>query len=173
MSQVQIPRKIRKGPAPAILWLAFAAVLLSHLLLLTACDAGSDPVAAADKDRKAQSETAGVLRYEKESLPAITLPRGTNIFIRMLQSLHSSTASPGEEFQAEIAAPVDTAGMVVFPSGTRVKGRVIDAHPSGRLKDPGYLRLTLDSIQAPGGQWISVHTSAISAARFATLGFGF
>lgn len=92
-----------------------------------------------------------------------TVPKGTVLSVRLLQSISSRTARPGDEFDAELAAPVAVEGKTVFPKGARVRGRVVSARESGRLQDPGFLKLALDAIQTTDGKWVNLETSDISA----------
>jgi hypothetical protein len=114
----------------------------------------ADPGAPAKKD-------SGLL---SRILPSpVTMPGGTTVSVRLLQSISSRSAKAGDEFDAELAAPVIADGKTLFPKSTRVRGRVVSAKESGRLQDPGYLRLTLDAIQTESGKWVNVETSSISA----------
>jgi hypothetical protein len=92
----------------------------------------------------------------------ITLPAGKLIQVRLLQNLNSRSADPGQSFEAELATPLASAGNTVFPQGSLVRGRVVDARPSGRLQKPGYLSLTLDSIRMNDGKWVAIQTSHVS-----------
>ena len=93
----------------------------------------------------------------------VTIPSGTTLSVRLLQTISSRSAKPGEEFDAELAAPIIVEGKTLFPKSARVRGRVVSAQESGRLQDPGYLRLTLAAIQMESGKWVNVETSSISA----------
>lgn len=91
------------------------------------------------------------------------IPSGRPLTVRLLETVSSKTALPGQHFDAELAAPVTVNGKTVLPKGTPLRGRVVSARASGRLKDPGYLRLTLDSLRTPDGRWVPVKTTSISA----------
>jgi len=93
----------------------------------------------------------------------VTVPSGTTLSVRLLHSISSRSAKPGDEFDAELTAPVTINGKTLFPKGARVRGRVVSAKESGRLKDPGFLKLTLDAIQSEDGKWVNLETSNISA----------
>jgi len=93
----------------------------------------------------------------------VTVPSGTTLSVRLLHSISSRSAKPGDEFDAELTAPVTIHGKTLFPKGARVRGRVVSAKESGRLKDPGFLKLTLDAIQTEDGKWVNLETSNISA----------
>jgi outer membrane lipoprotein SlyB len=78
----------------------------------------------------------------------VVLPSGTQIQVRVNDSLSSATAQEGDRFTGVLAAPVIVDGKTIFPEGSNVSGRVIEAAPSGRLSSSGVLKLTLNSIQS-------------------------
>ncbi len=92
----------------------------------------------------------------------LRIPRNTPFHIRLLQSVSSRSASSGEELSAELSAPVEIAGLQAFPKGAHARCRVVSAHPSGRIHNPGYLRLTLESVQDGDGTWVPVSTTSVS-----------
>ena len=51
---------------------------------------------------------------------------------------------------------------VIIPKGANATGRIVAAKSSGRLHDPGYLRLALDSVTV-NGKDVPVQTSSIFA----------
>jgi hypothetical protein len=71
---------------------------------------------------------------------------GTEIKIRMVDSLTSETAKVGDLFHATLEEPVVEAGKQVYPKGADVTGTVAAVHASGRLTDPGSLSLVLNTI---------------------------
>ena len=75
-----------------------------------------------------------------------TVPQGGIIDVKLDQTLASNRNRPGDTFEASVARPVEVDGKVVIPEGTRVTGRVVYAHRSGRLKGVAQLQLTLDSL---------------------------
>ncbi len=91
----------------------------------------------------------------------VTVPEGTNVVVVVNQSLSSATNHAGDRFDASLAAPLVIGGKTVIPKGASVAGEVTAAKDSGRLQDPGYLRLTLRSIQV-GGKDMALETSAVS-----------
>jgi hypothetical protein len=92
--------------------------------------------------------------------PELIVPAGIAIEIRMQSTLSSATASPGEHFEAVLEQPLAINGQTVAPRGTDVTGRVVAVRHSGRLHNPGYLRITLTSLNLQGKQ-TSLHTSSI------------
>jgi hypothetical protein len=90
----------------------------------------------------------------------IAIPAGTSITVRLQESLSSASAIPGERFEAVIDEPVAVGNEVVLPVGTFVSGHVTLARRSGRLRHPGELGLTLDTVTV-GQQQVPLSTSNI------------
>lgn len=142
---------------PALLMLAVAS-------FSAGCGMGSGKSVSADKSTP-EEPVAGAAENPAPAPipPSVTVPSGTNLPVRLLETISSATARPGHEFAAELAVPVVVHDRVIFPGSSRVRGRVVSARESGRLHNPGYLRLTLDAIQAPDGRWINFRTTSVSA----------
>jgi hypothetical protein len=103
------------------------------------------------------------------NLPSI--PAGTNLSVRLLQSINDGAAS-GQRFEAELTAPVFVSGSMAFPRSSRVQGHVRNNVPPAGDRE-GYLQLTLDSIQALDGHWIGIDTTHISVRKRIATGPGF
>jgi hypothetical protein len=79
------------------------------------------------------------------------IPEGTQITVRMIDNLSSETAHEGDTFHATLdQAILDADGRTLYPRDADVDGRVVRAHPSGRLSDPGELELILTAISFGG-----------------------
>ncbi len=85
-----------------------------------------------------------------EAAPAMIIPAGTRIRVRLGQTLDSKHSRAGERFVAYLADPVVFGGRVIVPRGTAFEGRVVEAKPSGRLKGRAYLGVRLDSFRLQG-----------------------
>jgi hypothetical protein len=71
---------------------------------------------------------------------------GTEIKVRMIDSLSSATAKVGDLFHATLDQAVMQDGKQVYAKGADVTGTVAAVHASGRLTDPGSLSLVLNTI---------------------------
>ncbi len=89
------------------------------------------------------------------------IPTGTPITIRLATAVSSATAHPGDTFAATLDEPIVVAGQTVAPRGAPVTGKVVGVKPSGRLQDPGYLRVTL-AVVTVNGKAIPIQSSSIS-----------
>jgi hypothetical protein len=150
---------------------AFLSVLLL-LWFLSGCQKSSTQTKSADQQGAAQQATADetpgqAQKTVSDNLPveptqasnqaipkpsagfspaSIVVPAGTPITVRLQQGLSSSTAAPGQHFEAVLEQPLVSGDRVLVPAGAPVEGHVVAAHRSGRLRHPGKLALTLDSI---------------------------
>jgi len=123
----------------------FALVLLVAVGLAVGCNgAGAQPPAATNADN------AGSPPFSPAQQPALIIPKGTPIYVRLQQSITSRTAQPGQSFSAVLDEPLAIDGKTIAPSGAQVSGRVVAARESGHLHNAGYLRLTLVSITMNG-----------------------
>jgi hypothetical protein len=144
----------------------YLLITLSALLLLAGCGMVSSNPQAATPDPNSSSapfssrveSAVGV----KPDVPAITIPAGTAIGVRLQNSISSASANSGDHFDAVIDEPVVIDGQVIIPKGANATGRIVAAKSSGRLHDPGYLRLALDSVTV-NGKDVPVQTSSIFA----------
>lgn len=130
--------------------LALTSLVLPALAM--GCGAGAQPPVAAD------NETSQHLPFSGNQ--ALVVPKGTFIYVRLEQTISSHTAQPGESFSAVLDEPLVVDGRTVAPQGTKVNGRVIAVHESGRLHNAGYLRLSLSSLLL-NGQEVPLQTSSI------------
>lgn len=139
------------------------AGLLTLALLLIGC--GGEKTTSADDQEEAASQPApqGFLGKLGLGKTTVILPAGTDVPVRLLHSISSRTARSGDEFEAELASPISIEGKTAFARGAAVRGRVVTARASGRLQDPGILKLTLDSVQAEDGKWVDLETTSVSA----------
>ena len=89
-----------------------------------------------------------------------TLPEGTPITIRLLSQVSSAVAHAGDGFAGTLDDPIVMDGQTVVPRGALVAGRVLAAKASGRLHDPGYLRIALVSLTVDGKP-LALETSSL------------
>ncbi|MEO8659334.1 MAG: hypothetical protein ABI693_12740 [Bryobacteraceae bacterium] len=81
------------------------------------------------------------------------IPAGTQIRVRLGQSLDTKTTRSGERFVAHLDQPVVDGDRVIIPRGTAFQGHVVEAKHSGRFKGRAYLAVTLDSFQLHGSTY--------------------
>lgn len=148
---------IRKPYTVILLSLA----LISAAFLLAGCQ-GKSNQAVTEAQLAATNNEAQLADSVSPPPTTIEVPAGTAITIRLLQALSSQTANPGDDFDAEIANPIVVEGNTVIPVHTSIRGRIVDAKQSGRLEDPGYLSVALNSMKTTDGNWLDIKTNIIS-----------
>lgn len=84
----------------------------------------------------------------------ITIPAGTNLAVRVDQTIAVKSARAGDQFTGELVQPIvgDDGGIVV-PKGVRVRGVIDEAHQRGRFKGASVLSLRLTSMQWNGTEY--------------------
>jgi hypothetical protein len=80
----------------------------------------------------------------------ITLPAGTDIPVRITQTLNSATTQTGERFTGVVASDIIVDNLVVLPQGALVTGHVDDAHDAAHFKGSSLLTISLTSIDRRG-----------------------
>ena len=77
---------------------------------------------------------------------SITVPAGTNLLVRMIDSVDSSKNKVGDRFTASLEANLVINGRIVTPRGATVYGRLADARSAGHLAGKSELKLELTDI---------------------------
>jgi hypothetical protein len=144
------------------------AVLGLTLGLILACSKATgvpgDDSASADDSQKApfdrETPTAGI-SPSQALLPTVSrLPEGTPITVRLQTAVSSASSHTGDSFEGALDDPIVIEGQTAVPRGVAVTGKVLAAKASGRLHDPGYLRIALVSLQVDGKP-VAVETSSL------------
>ena len=81
-----------------------------------------------------------------QSRNRVTVPAGTRILIRTIDSLDSSKQKTGYRFTASLETNLQAEDTVVAPRGSMVYGRLVDASSSGRMSGSSQLTLELTDI---------------------------
>jgi len=80
----------------------------------------------------------------------ITVPAGTRILIRMVDSIDSSKQKTGYRFTATLETNLQADDTVVAPRGTTLYGRLAEASSAGRMSGSSELTLELTDIVIKG-----------------------
>lgn len=86
----------------------------------------------------------------RESASGMELPSGTQIVVRMIDSVDSQVSRLGDTFRASIDEPVTVDGNVVIPRGAEVVTKLVDDQKSGKIQGRTVLALALSSINVNG-----------------------
>jgi hypothetical protein len=117
----------------------------------------------------AAAPAPAVERAAPAAPPKVTVPAGTDLTVIMIDSVSSGKNQAGDEFMASLATPLVVNGKTVADKGTKVRGRVIDAEGSGRVKGLANIRLALTGI-VDGAKTIPIVTKPFVAEAESTKG---
>jgi hypothetical protein len=98
--------------------------------------------------------------------PPVEIAAGTTLTVTLDQSISTKTNNTGDSFAASLAEPVTIGGQEILPTGTKVRGTVVQAQAAGHLKGGAVLAITLDSITVHGSKY------SIETAQFEEQGKG-
>jgi hypothetical protein len=80
----------------------------------------------------------------------VTVPAGTRILIRMIDSVDSSKQKAGYRFTATLETNLQAVDVMVAPRGTTVYGQLASASSAGRMSGSSQLTLELTDIVING-----------------------
>ncbi len=89
---------------------------------------------------------------------SVSVPAGTQLYVRMIDSIDTRTNRVGDKFQASLAQPLVVSDQILVPKDALVYGRIAEAKRAGRYMGQPELRLELTGIEV-NGQVIPVSTS--------------
>lgn len=120
-------------------------LFLAVVFLAAGC--GSNTQAGSNPDNSNKPSLLGRLF---ETTKPVTVPEGTMLDVVLNQSISTAENRSGDSFEATVASPVIFSEKTVIPKDAIVKGHIVDAEPSGRLKGVAHLELTLDTVEVNG-----------------------
>src|SRR5580698_9917785 len=77
------------------------------------------------------------------TVDAITVPAGTNVRVRLQESLDTKRNRVGDRFTATLDVPLISGDRVIVPQGTLFNGVVVRSKNSGRWKGRAVMALRL------------------------------
>jgi len=77
---------------------------------------------------------------------SITVPAGTDLLVRMIDSVNSDKNHVGDRFRASLEQDFVVDGVVIAPKGTDVYGRLSEAKEAGHIQGKSQLKLELTEI---------------------------
>lgn len=80
-------------------------------------------------------------------------PPGTTVEVRTVDPVDTAVNHVGDEFQATLAQPLTSAGVVVVPAGTNIYMRLTQAQTSGQYKGHNELQLQLVRLEFNGQEY--------------------
>ncbi|MBO0911651.1 MAG: BON domain-containing protein [Acidobacteria bacterium] len=91
----------------------------------------------------------------------VTVPSGTVLSVRLVDTIDSATAQTGDTFHATLDAPLTVDGDVVVPSHYDLQGHVVNAQASGKFAGRALLVLQLDRLKV-GDKSYNIQTDQFS-----------
>ncbi len=83
----------------------------------------------------------------------VTVPAGSTLLIRMVDSVDSSKNAVGSRFTASLETNLQVGDVVVAPAGTRIYGRLAQSKEAGRVGGSSELQLELTDIVIGGSPY--------------------
>jgi len=80
----------------------------------------------------------------------VTIPDGTIVTVRTIDSIDSSVNRTGQSFRASLDAPIVVGDRIVVPKGLNVFLKLVDASSAGKFKGRSELTVSLDSFTYQG-----------------------
>lgn len=140
--------------------LALSAFFLSLILILAGCSNSADSADASGQPGSGSSG-GGLFSRKVEPPKPVTVPAGTELVVMLDHAVSSEQQKSGDSFSATVSEPIVVAGKTIVPSGARVKGTVVSAKASGRLKGVAQLTLTLREVEVDGKE-IALETNSFA-----------
>jgi len=144
------PARVRRAPAPsrasAPSRSAEPPVAASGRHEADRITTGPEPA-----DRPAEAgDTRPRAQDEQERAERVTIPAGTQLTLVLETPLSSATSQAGDRVEARVERATSEDGRVLLPGGTVLKGRVLEAQSSGRVKGRARLAVAFDQIVVRG-----------------------
>jgi hypothetical protein len=81
-----------------------------------------------------------------------TVPAGTRLDLKLLDTVSSAASSPGDAVKAQVNQDVVVDGKVVIPAGSTVSGTVAEARGLKAIGGRARLRVEFSSVELPSGE---------------------
>ncbi len=99
---------------------------------------------------RSKAEAAVPPKADSVAATAYTVPTGSHVRIRMIDSIDSESDKAGQTFTATLAEPLLVGGIEVAPRGSDLRGRITEVRDAGRVRGSAELRLELSQIVVNG-----------------------
>ncbi len=123
------------------------------------------PSQPSDQSAAAQPDTAAPTAAPEPPPPPpvvpLTVPQGTQVSVRMIDSIDSSVNHTGDIFHAELVKPIVVDNKVVAPKNTNVYLKLVEARSAGHITGQSELRVELYRIQLQGRSYALVSNDYI------------
>ena len=93
--------------------------------------------------------------------PPLVVASGSRLEIRLVDAIGSETSKAGDTFRATLDQNLEVDGTVVAPRGSLLKGKVLEAKPSGRVEGRAAMSVTLTGIEV-GKTTYAIQTNTLA-----------
>ncbi len=100
----------------------------------------------------------------------VTLQPGTNLVIRLGETLSTDHNYTGDTFRATLESPIIMDGFIIADKGSKVLGRIVNAQKPGHIGGAADLNLILTEINTTDGQRVRVETTSYDKRGSASTG---
>jgi hypothetical protein len=76
----------------------------------------------------------------------VTIPAGTEVYVRMIDSIDSETSHPNQNFKASLDKPIVVDNQTVIPRRSDVLLKITEVEQAGKLKGTSQLKVQLDRL---------------------------
>jgi hypothetical protein len=128
-----------------------------------ATTATANPATAASP-ASANPAQANAATAKPAAQPALVLPRGTRLQVRLNQTIDVKHSATGDRFSGVLAEPIVQGNTVAVPSGSAASGEVLVAHKRGHFKGKSVLALTLTRLEVNGAVY-RIDTSNLARTK--------
>jgi len=87
----------------------------------------------------------------------VTIPSGTTLAVRLVDTIDTETSQQGQTFHATLNSPLAYEGDVVIPAGYDVEGHIVEVKSAGKFAGKSTLVLELDRLTV-GGKAYNIQT---------------
>jgi hypothetical protein len=148
------------------------AVVVGSVGHLAACapspkNEGSKPTPPADSAADPGRSGGGKPSPGRTSEPGaedrearLVIPEGTSLVVALESTVSSARNQAGDTFLGKLSEPIEAGGRVLVPAGAEVRGKVLVAQGSGRVKGVARLAVAFDHLEVDGRK-LEIETSSV------------
>ena len=105
---------------------------------------------AVEKSPRGKGRAAGVPPARLNPASSVTIPEGTRVSIRLIDSIDSDKNKAGDTFRATLDSSIMVGDRVVVPKDADVEGQVVEVKSAGHFTGRSDLALALTALRING-----------------------
>jgi len=113
--------------------------------------AGTDPGSSGRSSERTSSDRYESRRPTETAQARIVIPAGTEMVASLDQTLSTKENEEGDGFTATVTEAVRVRGETVIPSGSTIRGHLVESDRAPRVGGKAELELSFDEVETPGG----------------------